>query len=78
MNTKERCEVYKIYNLPLSTKHNKLLLKYDLETEMLMVSKDRAKLSLCVKALITYGIDIIISFVIKRQRSISPMLTHFA
>ena len=48
MNTKERYEVYKTYNLPvpLSKKKAKLLLKYDLETEMLMVSKDRAKFSL--------------------------------
>ena len=48
MNTKERYEVYKIYNLPftLSTKHDKILLKYDLETEMLIISKDRAKFSL--------------------------------
>ena len=48
MNSKQRYEVYKTYNLPLplSTKHDKILLKYDLETEMLMVSKDRAKFSL--------------------------------
>ena len=34
MNTKERYEIYKIYNLPvpLSKKNAKLLLKYDLET----------------------------------------------
>ena len=52
MNTKERYEIYrqiyKIYNLPcpLSKKNAKLLLKYDLETKMLMVSKDKAKFSL--------------------------------
>ena len=46
MSSKERCEVYMIYNLTLPTKHNKLLLKYDLEIEMLMVWKDRAKFSL--------------------------------
>ena len=48
MNTKERYEIYKTYNLPvpLSKKNARLLLKYDLETEMLMVSKDRAKFSL--------------------------------
>ena len=48
MNTKERYEIYKTYNLPipLSKKNAKLLLKYDLESEMLMVWKDRAKFSL--------------------------------
>ena len=40
-----RFEVYKIYNLPLSlsTKHDNILLKYDLETEMLMVLTQASK-----------------------------------
>ena len=48
MNTKERYEIYKTYNLliPLSKKNSKLLLKYDLESEMFMVWKDSAKFSL--------------------------------
>ena len=47
MNTQERYEIYNTYNLPipLSKKNAKLLLKYDLETEMLMVSKDFLLLS---------------------------------
>ena len=48
MITKERYEIYKIYNLPvpLSKKNAKLLLKFDVKTEMLMVSKERVKFSL--------------------------------
>ena len=48
MNTKERYEIYKTYNLPipLSKKNAKLLLKYDLESKMFKVWKDRAKFSL--------------------------------
>ena len=77
MNTKQRYKVYKIYNLPLplSTKHDKILLKYDLETEMLMVSKDRAKFWLLSESTYHYNHC---QFVIQRQRSISPLLTSFA
>ena len=45
INTKEEYEIYRIYNLPLpmSTKQTNIILKYALETEMLMVSKDKSK-----------------------------------
>ena len=45
MNTEKRYEIYKTYILTilLSKKIAKLLLKNDLETEMLMISKDRAQ-----------------------------------
>lgn len=53
INTKEEYEVYKIYNLPIPIQHKNMntnqtdiLLKYGLEAEMLMVSKDRSKFSL--------------------------------
>ena len=47
INTKEEYEVYRIYNLPLpmDTKQTNIMLKYTLETDMLMVSKDRSKFS---------------------------------
>ena len=47
INTKEEYEVYHIYNLPLpmATKQPNIMLKYTLETDMLMVSKDRSKFS---------------------------------
>ena len=77
MNTKERYKVYKTNNLPLplSTKHNILLLEYDLETEMLMVWKERAKFSLLSESTYHLCNSYHISFVIQRQRPISPMLT---
>ena len=77
MNTKERYEVYKTNNLPLplSTKHNRLLLEYDLETEMLMVWKERAKFSLLSESTYHLCNSYHIRFVIQRQRPISPMLT---
>ena len=62
MNTKERYEVYRTNNLPLpsSTKHNILLLVYDLETEMLMVWRERElNFRFYLKAHITYVIIII-------------------
>ena len=50
MNTKQKYEVYKVHNLPmplhhLSAESNNYLVKYNLETEMLMVSEDRTKFS---------------------------------
>ena len=52
INTKEQYEVYRIYNLPLpmATKQTNIMLKYTLETDMLMVSKDRSKFSLLTKS----------------------------
>lgn len=52
INTKEEYDVYKIHNMPLPMPHipnstlTKILVKYELETEMLMVSKDKTKFSL--------------------------------
>lgn len=51
LNTKEEYEVYKIHNLPLplisnNTVTTNSLVKYSLETDLLMVSKDRSKFSL--------------------------------
>ena len=50
INTREEYEIYRIHNLPLpmqheSTKQYDILLKYNLESEMLMVSKDKAEFS---------------------------------
>ena len=52
INTKEEYEVYRIYNLPLpmATKQTNIMLKYTLETDMLMVSKDRSKFSLLAES----------------------------
>ena len=52
INTKEEYEVYHIYNLPLpmATKQTNIMLKYTLETDMLMVSKDRSKFSLLTES----------------------------
>ena len=52
INTKEEYEVYRIYNLPLpmATKQTNIMLKYTLETDMLMVSKDRSKFSLLTES----------------------------
>ena len=51
INTREEYEVYKIHNLPLPMhrvlpNQTDILLKYSLETEILMISKDKAKFSL--------------------------------
>ena len=51
INTREEYEVYKIHNLPLPMhrvlpNQTEILLKYSLETEILMISKDKAKFSL--------------------------------
>ena len=51
MNTKQKYEVYKVHNLPMPLHHvsaesNNYLVKYNLETEMLMASEDRTKFSL--------------------------------
>ena len=56
INTKEKYEVYKIHNLPLpvqslsknNTPHS-YLVKYELESETLMISQDRTKFSLLSK-----------------------------
>ena len=50
--TKEEYEVYRIYNLPLpmATKQTNIILKYTLETDMVMVSKDRSKFSLLTES----------------------------
>ena len=50
MNTKDKYEVYKIQNLPLPINHTPMrqtypLTKYKLESEMLLVSKDKTKFS---------------------------------
>ena len=47
INTKEEYEIHRIYNLPLpmATKQTNIMLKYALETDMLMVSKDKSKFS---------------------------------
>lgn len=50
INTREEYEIYRIHNLPLpiqqkSTKQHDILLKYNLEAEMLMISKDKAEFS---------------------------------
>ena len=52
INTKEEYEVYRIYNMPLpmATKQTLIMLKYTLETDMLMVSKDRSKFSLLTES----------------------------
>ena len=52
INTKEEYEVYRIYNLPLpmATKQTNIMLKYTLETDMLMVSKDKSKFSLLTES----------------------------
>ena len=52
INTKEEYEVYRIYNLPLpmANKQTNIMLKYTLETDMLMVSKDRSKFSLLTES----------------------------
>ena len=47
INTKEAYEVYKIFNLPLpsngiNSNQTDVLLQYELEAEMLIVSKDKA------------------------------------
>ena len=51
MNTKQKYEVYKVHNLPFPLHHvsaesNNYLVKYNIVTEMLMVSEDRTKFSL--------------------------------
>ena len=49
INTKEEYEVYQIHNLPipfLSSNQIDVLIKYAIETEMLMISKDKTKFSL--------------------------------
>ena len=51
INTREEYEVYKKHNLPLPMhrvlpNQTHILLKYSLETEILMISKDKAKFSL--------------------------------
>ena len=49
VNTKEEYDVYKVHNLPLpllSNNQTNMLLKYSLENEMLLISKDKAKFSL--------------------------------
>ena len=51
INTKEAYKVYKIYNLPLpsngiNSNQTDVLLQYELEAEMLMVSKDKTAFSL--------------------------------
>ena len=51
INTREEYEVYKIHNLPLPMhrvlpNQTDILLKYSLEIEILMISKDKAKFSL--------------------------------
>ena len=48
MNTKQKYEVYKVHNLPMPLHHvsaesNNYLVKYNLETEMLIASEDRTK-----------------------------------
>ena len=50
INTRDEYEIYRIHNLLLpmqreSTKQDDILLKYNLESEMLMVSKDKAEFS---------------------------------
>lgn len=50
INTRKEYEIYRIHNLPLpmqheSTKQDDILLKYNLESEMLMVSKDKTEFS---------------------------------
>lgn len=52
INTKEEYEVYRIYNLPLpmANKQTNIMLKYTLEADMLMVSKDRSKFSLLTES----------------------------
>ena len=51
INTRQEYDVYKIHNLPLPVHHvvpnqTDILVKYSLETELLMVSKDREPFSL--------------------------------
>ena len=51
INTREEYEIYRIHNLPLPMhrvlpNQTDILLKYSLETEILMISKDKAKFSL--------------------------------
>ena len=49
INTKEEYELYKVHNLPLpltNTSQTDILLKYSLETDMLLVSEDKTKFSL--------------------------------
>ena len=51
INTKEAYEVYKVYNLPLpsnsiNSSQTDVLLQYELEAEMLIVSKDKTAFSL--------------------------------
>ena len=51
INTRKEYEVYKLHNLPLPMhrvlpNQTDILLKYSLDTEMLMISKDKAKFSL--------------------------------
>ena len=49
ISTKEEYEVYKVHNLPIPLMSNNqlnMLLKYSLENEMLLISRDRAKFSL--------------------------------
>ena len=53
INTKEKYELYKVHNLPLPLHHlsanmsqTDILLNYSLETDMLLISKDKAKFSL--------------------------------
>lgn len=53
INTKEEYELYKVHNLPLPLHHmstnmsqTDILVKYSLETDMLLVSEDRSKFSL--------------------------------
>ena len=48
MNTKQKYEVYKVHNLPMPLHHvsaesNNYLIKYNLETELLIASEDRTK-----------------------------------
>ena len=55
INTREEYEVYKIHNLPLPVQcvvpnQTDMLLKYSLETENLMVSKDKETFSLLTES----------------------------
>ena len=53
INTKEEYDIFKVHNMPLPVNHNQsstssvnVMVKYELETEMFMISRDKTRFSL--------------------------------
>ena len=56
INTKEEYDIFKVHNMPLPVHHNQsstssvnVMVKYELETEMFMISRDKTRFSLLSK-----------------------------